>query len=334
MIAVGIHRLPLPGGGAHLLDAVLGGPAQYVSGLGRVGVAGGDIARTAGVHRVGQRLAAGFFIGVENIHHAVALAGTQVADEKTTVGLQLFQRRQMALGQVHHMDVIPHAGAVRGVVVVAENMQLLQLAHRDLGDVGDQIVGDTVRVLADETAVVGADRIKIAQQGHVQARIGLAVVDEDALNKELGGTVGIGGAAGGEVLPDRYGGGIAVDGSGGGEDEVLHIVAAHSLQEHEGTAQVIAVILQGLRHALTHRLQTGKVNHCVDVRMLGKKGLHLMGIAQLGLDEGDGLAGDLLHSTEGLLAGIAEVVRHHNVISRLEEFHTGVTADVPGAAAD
>ena len=75
----------------------------------------------------------------------------------------------MAAGQIHHMDVIAHAGAVRGGVVVAEHVQLFQRAHGHLGDVGHQVVGDAVGVLADEAALVGADGVEIAQQGHIQS---------------------------------------------------------------------------------------------------------------------------------------------------------------------
>ena len=143
----------------------------------------------------------------------------------------------MAAGQVDHVDVVAHAGAVMRGVVVAEDVQLLQLADGDLGDVGHEVVGDVVGVLADEAALVGADGVEVAQQRDVQARVGLAVVHQDALDEELGGAVGVGGAAGREVLADGHGGGVAVHGGGGGEHEVLHAVVAHGVEYHEGVAQ-------------------------------------------------------------------------------------------------
>ena len=108
----------------------------------------------------------------------------------------------------------------------------------------------------------------------------------------------------------------------------------HGLQEGEGAAKVVAVVLQGLLHALPHALEPGEVDHRVDARIIGEQGLHLVGIAALGLDEGDRLAGDLLHPAQGFLAGVVQVVRHNDLIARLEELHTGVAADVTGAAAD
>ena len=72
-------------------------------------------------------------------------------------------------------------------------MHLFQLADRHLGDVGHQVVGDAVGVLADEAGLVGTDGVEVAQQGHVQAGVGLADILQDALSESLGGAVGVGG---------------------------------------------------------------------------------------------------------------------------------------------
>ena len=78
MVAVGVLLLPVPAVGAHLLDAVLSHPAQLVLGLGGVCVALGDIAGAARVDDVGDLLAAGLGEGVDDIQHAVTLAGAQI----------------------------------------------------------------------------------------------------------------------------------------------------------------------------------------------------------------------------------------------------------------
>ena len=74
------------------------------------------------------------------------------------------------------MDIIAHAGAVGRGVIVAEHMHLFQRAHGHLGDVGHQIVGDAVGVLADEAAFMSADGVEIAQQGHIHRGVRLAVI--------------------------------------------------------------------------------------------------------------------------------------------------------------
>ena len=127
MVAVGVVLLPIPAVGTHLLDAVLSHPAQLILGLGGVGIALGDIAGTAGIDHIGELLAAGLLKGMDDIQHAVAVAGAQVADEQAAVGLQLLDGADMAAGQVHDMDVVADAGAVGSGVVIAEDVTFSSL---------------------------------------------------------------------------------------------------------------------------------------------------------------------------------------------------------------
>ena len=91
---------------------------------------------------------------MDHIQHAVALASAQIADEQAAVRFQLLDGAHMAAGQIHHVDVVAHAGAVRGGIVVAKDMHLFQLAYGHLGDVGHEVIGDAVGVLADEAGLV------------------------------------------------------------------------------------------------------------------------------------------------------------------------------------
>ena len=67
VVAIGVVLLPVPAVGAHLLDAVLGHPAQLILGLGGVGVALCDVAGAAGLDDVGDGLAAGLFECVDDV---------------------------------------------------------------------------------------------------------------------------------------------------------------------------------------------------------------------------------------------------------------------------
>src|SRR5699024_3193946 len=193
----------------------------------------------------------------------VAVAGAQVADEQAGLLLQFADGRHMAAGQVHHMDVVPHAGAVGGVIVVAVDMDLFQLARRHLGDVGHQVVGDAVGVFADQAGRMGPDGVEVAQQRHVQLGVGLAAVGEDALGEHLGGAVGVGGGAGGEILPDGHAGRVAVDGGRGGEDDVVAVMPAHHVQNVQRAVEVVGVVFDGLGDALPHRLVGGELDYAV-----------------------------------------------------------------------
>ena len=67
------------------------------------------------------------------------------------------------------MDVIPHAGSVVRIVIVAENRQMGQLADRHLSDVRHKVVRDTVRILTDPAAFVRADGVEVTESTTVQS---------------------------------------------------------------------------------------------------------------------------------------------------------------------
>ena len=48
---------------------------------------------------------------------------------ETTVVLYHLESVHVASGEIHDVDVVPDAGAIRCVIVIPENMQLLQLTR-------------------------------------------------------------------------------------------------------------------------------------------------------------------------------------------------------------
>ena len=240
----------------------------------------------------------------------------------------------MAAGQVHDMDVVADAGAVGGGVVIAEDMDLFQLAHSHLGDVGHEVVGDAVGVLADEAGLVGADGVEVAQQSHVQGRVSLADIGEDALGHGLGGAVGVGGGTHGEVLGDRHTGGVAVDGGGRAEHEVVAVVPAHHIQDDQRAVEVIVVVFDGLGHALADGLIGCELDDRRDVGTLGEDLLHILVFGHIGLIEAEVLAGDLLDAVEDHRGCIIVIVRHDDVVAGIQKLDAGVAADVACAAGN
>ncbi|MNP34809.1 hypothetical protein D3C76_1281160 [compost metagenome] len=61
---------------------------------------------------------------------------------------QLLHSRHVTVGEIHHMNVVANAGAVRGRVVVAEHRQRITTAYCHLGNVRHQVIGDTLRIFA------------------------------------------------------------------------------------------------------------------------------------------------------------------------------------------
>lgn len=154
---------------------------------------------------------------------------------------------------------------------VAEDHQLLALASGNLGEQGEQVVGDTLGVLAHDTAGVGTGGVEVAEQSTVPL-LGLGLVagldgvvalsvdhvGDGGLNGELGVTVGVGGTQR-AVLGDgdhvRETGGVTVDGGRAGEDDVGDIVADHGAEQVDGAVDVDLVVVQRLLARLADGLE-------------------------------------------------------------------------------
>lgn len=130
-----------------------------------------------------------------------------------------------------------------GLHTITEDHQLLALASGNLGKQGEQVVGDTLGVLAHDTAGVGTSGVEVAEQSTVPllglglvaglggvVALGVDHVGDGGLDGELGVAVRVGGAQR-AVLGDGdhvgEAGGITVDGGGAGEDNVGDIVLDH-----------------------------------------------------------------------------------------------------------
>ena len=271
---------------------------------------------------------------MDHIQHAVALASAQIADEQAAVRFQLLDGAHMAAGQIHHVDVVAHAGAVRGGIVVAKDMHLFQLAHGHLGDIGHEVIGDAVGVLADEAGLVRTNGVEVAQQGHVQAGVCLAHILQDALGEHLGRAVGVGGGTGGEVLGDGHTGGVAIDGCGRAEHEVVAVVMAHHVQNDQRAVEVVVIVFNGLGNTLAHGLVGCKLDHSSNVRALREDVLHILVLGHICLVKAEVLAGDLLDAVQHHRRCIIIVICHNNVVASVQQFDAGVAADITGAAGN
>ena len=173
-----------------------------------------------------------------------------------------------------------------------------------------------------------------AQQRHIQAGVCLADVLQNALGKGLGGTIGVGGSAHGEVLGDGHTGWVAVDGSGGAEHEVVAVMMAHHVQNDQRAVEVIIVVLDGLGHALAHSLVGCKLDDGGDVRALGEDLLHILMAGHVCIVEAEVLAGDLLDPIQNHGRSVIIVICHYDIVASVQQFDAGVAADITGAAGN
>jgi hypothetical protein len=162
--------------------------------------------------------------------------------------------------------------ACGGLRTVAKHQQLVAVSGSDLAQQRQQVVRDTLGVLAHDTAGVGAAGVEVPQVGAVPLLKGLVgllqvlplrrdEVLDDVLDHGLGAAVRVRGADravlgdGDHVLePGR----VTVDRSGRGEDNVGDIVLGHGAEEGDGAADIDAVVLErdlgGLANGLDREL--------------------------------------------------------------------------------
>mmetsp|Transcript_101059 Transcript_101059/g.257056 ORF Transcript_101059/g.257056 Transcript_101059/m.257056 type:complete len:248 (-) Transcript_101059:33-776(-) len=227
------------------------------------------------------------------------------------------------------MDVVSDTRAVRRVVVAAENTQALTPADCDLLHERHEVVGHATRGLADPARRVRAGGVEVAQDGDLQARVGLAGVLENLLDHVLGPAVGVGAA---ERL--FFINGLLVrlvDCRRRGEHDVVAARLLHGLQDVQGAHDVVLVVPERLGHGLAHGLEAGEVDHAVELLRLEEL-LHGLCVAHVRLEERNILAGDLLNAIYGLGRGIHQVVHDGHLEACLQKLDDGVRADVAGAA--
>ena len=103
----------------------------------------------------------GLLKGMDNIQYTIA---NTVADiiGFNTCGIEYFRySTQMRFRQVNDMDIVTDTGAVFGIVITAENGKLRQSADRYTGNIGHEIIRNTIGILADQTAFMCPNGIEI-----------------------------------------------------------------------------------------------------------------------------------------------------------------------------
>jgi hypothetical protein len=201
---------------------------------------------------------------------------------------QIVECRQMAFDEIHDVNVVAHAGAVGRRIVVAKNTQLPAFACRHLGHVGQEVVRNAIRFLADQAAGVRADGIEIAQARDSPLLIGLRQVGQNVFDHQLAGAVGVGRRAR-EIFPDGHRRRVAIDRRRGAEDQRFHRAFGHHFAEADRAADIAVVVTQGLSDRFSDRFQAGEMNHRVD-RRGGKDAPQERSVADIALEKDRPLA--------------------------------------------
>ena len=185
----------MPAVTAHILKIVRRPPSEKFCALVGGAVAHRKVTRTAADDAVRHTDAVCLFKGADHLKHAVAHAGAEVKHALAPVLQHIVDGGDVTPRKIDDVDVVTHTRAVGRVVIVAENTEVFKFADGGLRDVGHQIVGNALGVLADKSAFVSADGVKVAQQHRRPFGVCGAVVSEDLLAHILRPAVGVGAAS-------------------------------------------------------------------------------------------------------------------------------------------
>ena len=107
-----------------------------------------------------------------------------------------------------------------------------------------------------------------------------------------------------------------------------------SLYDIDEGAKIVGVILDRLSHRLADSLESREMDYRVN-SVVGEQLVHGGSIAEVHLHERDVFpSGDFLHAFKAGHVAVGHVVRHHYVVSRLDELHCHVAPDKPGTSGN
>lgn len=231
---------------------------------------------------------------------------------------------------------------------------------------GEQVVGNTLGVLAHDTAGVGTSGVEVTKQSTVPL-LGFSVVaglsgvvalsvdnvGNGSLDGEFGVTVGVGRAQRAVLRDGDHVGeasGITVDGGGAGEDNVGDVVLHHGAEKVNGAVDIDQVVVQGLLAGFTNglfnsltpilsiilstemsHLQGSEVDNTVNVRVGLEHLVEAVLLSDIELNELGLLARNQLNTSECLFRRVVQVVSNDNLVTSFEESKGGERANVARA---
>ena len=114
-------------------------------------------------------------------------------------------------------------------------------------------------------------------------------------------------------------------------------MVAHAFAQRERVADVVVVVLDGLRHALAHGLVAGEVNDAVGLFGI-EDAVEGGAVVDVRLIEDEVLRGVLTHDLADAVerdgARVVQVVDHHDAVCALEQLNACMRPDEPGASGN
>lgn len=186
------------------------------------------------------------------------------------------------------------------------------------------------------------------------------MVGDAGFDGSFGAAVGVGGTDGAFFGNGDHMGKasrVAIDGGRGGEDDVGDIVLCHRREEADGPVDICAIVLQRnlTRFANCLRLisktslmpvfmlatlcigasvtylESGKVNHTVDIRVRFEDLIQSARDGDVHIVEARPLAADELDAIDGFFRRVPEVISNYDLITSFQKGEGGKGANVTGS---
>lgn len=257
---------------------------------------------------------------------------------------QVVESFQVTLCQVEDVDVVADGGAVVRGVVVAEDEQLFTLARGDLRQEWEQVIRHARGVFAHDAAGVAARRVEVTQQAGIPflhrlrvsfllcfGPLGVDVVGDHQLGRELGVAVGVRGAERAFFRDGDHAGdssSITVDGRGGRVDDVGDIVAGGRGEQAQCSVDVDSIVVEGNFARLAHGLQCGEVDDAVDVWVFGEDIIEGLFVGDIEVVELGPLSGEQFYAVDDFRRRVAQIVDDDHFVVGFEEREGGKGADI------
>ena len=149
------RELPAPRVSAHLRQTPLRRPSEQLLCQAGIGPALGNIPGAARANSADDRAPAGLFKSLDDVEDRISLAGPEIQGEHSRMPIEVVERRQVTICEIRDMNIVAYSGTVRCGIVGAPDSETLALACRNLRDHGHQIIWHALRILADQSGLIG-----------------------------------------------------------------------------------------------------------------------------------------------------------------------------------
>ena len=187
--------------------------------------------------------------------------------------------------------------------------------------------------LTDQAAFMRTDGVEIAQDAGRQLGVGLGSIGDDALDHQLGLSVGVGRRKR-KILLDRHRLRQAVYGRRGREDQAMNAVFFHTREKEKRTGQIVVIVAKRLLARLTDGLQTGEVDNGGNVGMGRKNAIQRLLIEKVALDEFGTASRDGFDAVQHAKLTVGQVIDDNDVLANAKQLNDGMRADVTGTACN